>query len=195
MANKTIKSQINRNKAIYSQTRLNNPTQPLHGDNGEVHKMKVNLEGSKPKERHYIEPDAYFGRIVEVSPIYQTKGFEGQDVEKTTISVEITLDGKEKRTVILPHFVSATVIHASKQSGYSDSKLYTVIENAGVMETFKKFWAESKDLEDCNPLFVNWLRTVLIGKDVRVMVKTITPEVGEKYSVVKEIIKFLPMEV
>lgn len=147
--------------------------------------VTVNLEAKQMFERHLIEPDAYIGTIVAISDVYSQKGFEEKIVEK--LRVEIELDGKK---IKLPYFLTATVSHASKQAGYSDSKLYSMLDLAKELDNFKKMWSTVADNQDKNQIVVDWLRSQLLSRKVKVMVKTVNAFDGTNYSVVGQIVKF-----
>lgn len=149
--------------------------------------MNVNFGERKEFEKHFVEPDAYFGTIVSISDIYSQKGFEEKIVEKLRLEVEL-----EERKVKLPYFLSAVVSHASKQAGYSDSKLYTLLDLAKELDNFKGMWETIKDHEEKekNLAFVDWLRGKLLSRKLKVMTKTVQSLDGSKYSVVQQVVKF-----
>lgn len=153
--------------------------------------VKVNLDNKQEVKRFSVEADTYAGRIVEVSDIKKQKGFEEKEVEKLRVIVE--LDFKQNgENVKLPYFLTASVSHASKRPGYSDSKLYTLLELAKELDNFKVMWetVDDKSEDEKNKVLVEWLRSKLLGRKVKIMTKTVKGTDGSAYSVVHQVVKF-----
>ena len=166
----------------------------------EKEKMQVNLEPRQKFEKSFVEPDVYVATVVEISDIKQEKGFpkkneqgvlEQKMVDKFRIDVELDLEHNGKK-VRLPYFLSASVTHASKQAGYSDSNLYTVLSLAKELDNFKVLWNVLADQtkEEQHLAFTDWLRAKLLSRKVKVMTKTTKAIDGTNYSVVQQIVKF-----
>lgn len=163
--------------------------------------MNVNLEPKQKVERYLVEPDAYIATVVEISDIRQEKGFpkkneqtgilEQKMVDKFRIDVELdqVQNGKKVR---LPYFMTASVSHASKSAGYSDSNLYTLLNLAKELDNFKVVWNVLADQskEEQHVAFVDWLRAKLLSRKLKVMTKTVQGLDGSKYSVVQQVVKF-----
>ena len=163
--------------------------------------MNVNLEQKQKYEKWVIEPDTYIGTIVEISDIKTEKGFPQKNKDGTVESkmvdkfrIEVELDYLiNNRKVKLPYFLNATVSHASKSDGYSDSKLYTLLEQANELEAFKGMWAvlTDKSKEEQNKWFIDWLRAKLLSRKIKIMPKTVKSSFdGSPYSIIGQVIKF-----
>lgn len=162
--------------------------------------MNVNLEPKQKFEKTFVEPDAYVATVVEISDIKQEKGFpkkneqgilEQKMVDKFRIDVELDLEHNGKK-VRLPYFLSASVTHASKQAGYSDSNLYTLLSLAKELDNFKTLWNVLADQskEEQHLAFADWLRSKLLSRKVKVMTKTVKAMDGTNYSVVQQVVRF-----
>ncbi|MDP2671975.1 MAG: hypothetical protein Q8O68_00510 [Candidatus Daviesbacteria bacterium] len=154
----------------------------------------VDFEGSgKQRERSFVEPDVYIASIVGVSDIYvSTNPFNNEEEGKMTITFEVMPDLSVAKFVQLPYFIRAKIVHSGKKQGYSDSKLYTLLLKAGLLEECKTFFDGIKDDADNEKKVVDWLKEKLMGKSVKVMAKTIQPkDGGSVYSTVSEVIKFV----
>lgn len=150
--------------------------------------VKENL-GVFQIERHQVDDESYNGEIVGVSEIYETKDFNGQPVEKLHIDINV------KDGINLPFYLAAVVSDAGENtSRYRNSKLYDLLKAADVFDRYqnvrKKIFASDSAVHQ-NRALHEFLRSVLMGKKVKVITKTIEPENGESYSVVDTIVQFL----
>ena len=109
--------------------------------------------------------------------------------------ISTLLDGvkdKDNNEVILPMFVNPMITKAYNK-GVSDSKLYSILEAAGLLEEIGRMSGELEMLEALRA----FLESRLQSRSVRVEVKTTNKNNPEKdsYSTVKSILRFKPVEV
>ena len=155
----------------------------------------INLDGNSGQEefvKALVAEDAYDGTIVSVT-IQETRAYESNQMEKKFL-VSILLDGvkdKDGSEVILPMFIKPTITKAYDK-GKSNSKLYSVIESAGLLEEIGRMSGELEMLEALRA----FLESRLQSRSVRVEVKTTNKNNPEKdsYSTVKSILRFVQEE-
>jgi len=155
----------------------------------------INLDGNSGQEefaKALVAEDAYDGTIVSVTT-QETRAYESNQMEKKFL-VSILLDGvkdKDDNEVILPMFIKPTITKAYDK-GKSNSKLYSVIEAAGLLEEIGRMSGELEMLEALRA----FLESRLQSRSVRVEVKTTNKNNPEKdsYSTVKSILRFEPQE-
>jgi hypothetical protein len=151
----------------------------------------TNLEGKKA-DRVLVDVDSYEAVITKIGEIREFKTAfvnkeTGKSEEKTqnkfAIEWKIANKGNAEGKII-PMFVGTRI---SKGSGsYSNSKLYDVLDKAGLIEEFKK---ANKITDDD---IMEWLRKKLTDRIAKVITKTVNKNEKEKsYSVVDDIVKFL----
>ena len=155
--------------------------------------MVLEKMGQMQIERVHVDDDTYSGKIVEISDIYEATNPAGRRVEKIRIGIK-TDEGD-----LIPQFLTATVSDAGEHSRkYSNSKLYDLMKRADVLDAYEKVreevFKEGLDPAVQNARFVGFLRQELVGREVKVTTKTVTPESGELYSVA-EILRFLDQAV
>jgi hypothetical protein len=153
---------------------------------------KINLDGTKKAyevETHYVPADSYEGRISEVSDVITTT-YQGVSKQKTVLTIEIP-DAKGKKKIPLKLWVALSVTKGS--DGYSSSKLYELFEKASALEMFEAFVKDKLDENGELPdeSLVEFIRATLYGREVKALVEVKNKD-GTDYSVVKDIIKFLP---
>ena len=155
-----------------------------------------NLDGKKPQitvQRHYLPAEAdgvpivYEGKIKDISDIYKTKKLDADAEEDRivlTVGVTSTISGNttdiidEKEISCYMNFV------VSKGSGaYSNSRLYDVLETADLLKRAEGVASAANEQQ------LTFLREELIGKKVRVLLKTAKKGQPDQYSVVKKIVK------
>lgn len=176
--------------------------------NNATKKQKVIRKGEKKMEngfsvdfsgegktfvKPFVDPDSYEATVVNVSDIFVTKNNFSQE-EEAKISFTFELDGvqdKEGKAVRIPYYVRAKIVHAAKKEGFSDSKLYSLLEKCGKLEECKKYWQSIKDSADKDNQLANWLKTSFLGERAKVVTKTVVPKQGDKYSTISEVLKFL----
>ncbi len=155
----------------------------------------INLDGNSGQEefvKALVAEDAYDGTIVSVT-IQETRAYESNQMEKKFL-VSVLLDGvkdKDDSEVVLPMFIKPTITKAYDK-GKSNSKLYSVIESAGLLEEIGRMSGELEMLEALRA----FLESRLQSRSVRVEVKTTNKNNPEKdsYSTVKSILRFVPQE-
>jgi len=156
----------------------------------------INLDGKSGQEdfvKALVAEDAYDGTIVSVS-IQETRAYESNQMEKKFL-VSILLDGvkdKDDNEIVLPMFVKPTITKAYDK-GKSNSKLYSVIEAAGLLEEIGRMAGELEMLDALRA----FLESRLQSRSVRVEVKTTNKNNPDKapYSTVKSILRFKLVEV
>lgn len=160
-------------------------------ENKDAKGFVVSFEGAYPeKKRDFLEPDSYEAVIVGVSDVFVQKNvFNNQDEGKLCVTFEVPQKTADAKTVT--YFIKAKIAHSAKKEGYSDSKLYTLLEKAKLLDKCKAFWATIETTENKDVALVSWLRENLLGRDTKIVVKTIIPKEAAKYSVVSEVIRFL----
>lgn len=144
---------------------------------------KINTSGEMPQdfERPLIAEDAYEG-VLDLEPEVKEVG-NATYGKKKKILVRVILDRIEK-TVELPLFLNPNVVKGSGK--YSDSKLYTILEKAGILEEFKTYFKDGEVADEEVLKFCEKLK----GRRARVMVKNVDGPNG-KYSTVKDVIRFV----
>jgi hypothetical protein len=154
--------------------------------------VRVNLEKNRDRKLVLVEPDTYEARIIDISDIFISPGYNGMEMEKLIIRFNIYY--QKENPISLPMFVSAVV---SKGNGdYNNSKLYDVLEKADEIDRFKSFGDELEQITDeqkRNSTFITYLKKNLMGKTCKILVKTVTSKSGDAYSVVDKVIKFNPV--
>ncbi len=155
--------------------------------------FEVDFE-AKERKRLFLQPDSYPATIVGVGEIFQQKNPFNNNEEESKLAIQLQVNGffSEGKAVQFPYFMKAKIAHSAKKEGYSDSKLYSLLDKAQLIEECKNFWTTIKD----NPLkdaeLVRWLREQLLGREVKVLIKTVIPKDGsDKYSMVGELLRFL----
>ena len=154
--------------------------------------VKENL-GELKIERFLVPVDSYVGVIKEVSEVYATTNYNGKDVEKIRLDIEIETEKEGK--VILPLFMTATISDAGENnSKYRNSRLYDLLVQGKQFGNYEKMrdtiFKEGLAPEESNKLFVDFLRKIFMGKKVKVLTKTVKPSKGEDYSVIADVMKF-----
>ncbi len=149
--------------------------------------MEINLDGNnqaKMGKAYGIPQDSYQATITEIGEPFKGKGYKPTDpeIEKIWIKYEVKLepettvtvyDGEETpkqetvQTVELKQYLSAKITKGSGE--YSNSKLYDLIEAMQLKELIKE--ENGKQSFDDTKVFVEWLRTKIVGASVKVQVK------------------------
>ena len=158
----------------------------------EVH---IDLEGKSGQEefaKALVAEDAYDGTIVSVAT-QEVKGWKSEGMVKKFL-ISTLLDGvkdKDGNEIILPMFVNPMITKAYNK-GVSDSKLYSILEAAGLLEEIGRMSGELEMLEALRA----FLESRLQSRSVRVEVKTTNKNNPEKdsYSTVKSILRFVEQE-
>jgi hypothetical protein len=153
--------------------------------------VRVNLKKNRNSKQVLVEQDTYEARIINITDIFVSPGYNGKEMEKLIINFNLYY--RKENPISLPMFVSAIV---SKGNGdYHNSKLYDILEKATEIDRFKSFGDELEQVTDeqkMNSMFVTYLKKNLIGKTCKILVKTVTSKSGDAYSVVDKVIKFYP---
>lgn len=155
----------------------------------------IDLEGKSGQEefaKALVAEDAYDGTIVSVV-IQEVKAWKSEGMAKKFL-VSVLLDNqkdKDGNEVILPMFVNPMITKAYNK-GVSNSKLYDILEKAGLLEEIGRMSGELEMLEALRA----FLESRLQSRSVRVEVKTTNKNNPEKdsYSAVKSILRFVEVE-
>ena len=157
--------------------------------------MRVNLDGKSQGDgdtpKPFLQEDSYPSVIQEISDIeeYKVWNEENKMEEKMRIKFRVK-DGEDKQHEL--NMYPKPLV--TKGSGtYSNSKMYDVLDKAGLLDEFKKVWEQISVLTDPkakNAAFVDFLQKNLVNKPCKVMVKTVKKGTPEQYSIVKEVIRF-----
>lgn len=157
---------------------------------------KVDLTGESQTEwkLFFIPPDAYEGVIMEISDPILTKGYEeGKPKTKTIFTCEIS--NPKGKLIPLQMWVGLTVTKGrTSGSGkkYSNSKLYDLLNKAGLLDEFASYYKENKQEDELSDAsLVKFLKDKFIGKTAKFDVVTSTTKEGKEYSTVKDIKRFL----
>lgn len=147
----------------------------------------IDLNGSGNQnqkiDRVLVAEDAYDAVIKSVSTI-ETKDFESKQLKKKIVFQIAIMT--EKGEVELPLFVNPVIKKSSGTKGYSNSKLYDLLDNAKLLEQV----AIAQEQINNVLALQDFLAGVLIGKKCRVLVKTTNKGKENAYSSIKDIVKF-----
>jgi len=154
--------------------------------------VKINL-GKFETERAIVDDDSYEAKVVGVSDVYEAMDYNGKSVEKIRFDFEL-LSGEK-----IPYFVSAVISDASEHNAkYKNSKLYDIMVQADALDDFQtvcgETFTEDQDAAQQNAVFVDFLRSILVNRRVKVLTKAVNPKSGDPYSVVDSVLKFHPKE-
>ena len=152
--------------------------------------FEINFEGGAKKQKKYnLKTDTYTARISNVSDMFQTMKWQSTEMEsKFTIEFEIPQSTEPAK---LAFFVRPKIMHSAKKKGYSDSALYQILERANLLEECKTFLTTLSEIDkDRDQKIIEWLKSVLINRQVRVYIKNVKSAEGEEYSSIQEIIEF-----
>lgn len=151
--------------------------------NGKGDKMPVsNVTGEyEPRERVLVPDDSYEGTVLEVSDPFDTT-YKDKTTSKRSVQVEFEF---EKETKTLPMFLTNSV---TKGSGdYSSSKLFELLEVAGILKEYEE---NEERLKDDNN-FTVWINEKIKDKKVKFTTKRVNKNDSDKtYSVIDRIVRF-----
>ena len=144
-------------------------------------------------ERVFLPEDSYEFEVKGIGNVFEGR-YEDKVTEKLPLTLEITHENKKHE---IPFFVSTTI--TSGDGTRKSSKLFDVIEKASLLDDLKKtaeYWTgfggnpeEVKKKQ--NSALVEWLKTNLMGKKGKCMLKTTKSKFDNKpYSVVDKIARF-----
>ena len=174
--------------------------------------LDIDMEGNKRIERpvYRIETDSYEGIIRSVSDIFKSKKYQSDEmVNKLSITVgfpqfkyedvcvnkeQVSLEPDE---VQFPLFMTAKISKGGVSStgkAYRSSKLYTIIEMAGLLPEFTTTVLPQlnaiEDKEEKAKKFLDWLRDKIVGRKVKGLIELKKGTKGE-YSRLKDINRFI----
>ncbi len=127
-------------------------------------------------------PVAYTGIIEEISEPYEQPKFQSEGVQtKITIKIRVLEKSDANNKVDLPMFL--TFIKTKGSGAYSNSKLYDVLDTAGLLK-------ESEGLDSTESKGqLEWLRNRLCTLKAKFLIKTVKKGTPDAYSVVDKIVK------
>ena len=144
--------------------------------------------GGRVSTKILIPEDSYQGVVSRVdlieSPVYNKPG---QLQKKVVIQVQLHGEGSEDAE--LPLFANPVIKKSGGTKGYSNSKLYDVLESANVLEEAK---GAHEALETFEGL-VGFLDARLKGRKCKALVSTVNKGSDNAYSTVKNILRFEPV--
>ena len=154
----------------------------------------IDLEGKSGKEefaKALIPNDAYDGTVISVA-LQNIRAYNSDKMIKKFL-FSILIDGqkdKDGNEVMLPLFVKTTISKAYGP-GVSNSKLFDILEEAGLLGEIEGMHSAGKVTEE---MLRGFLESRLQSKSVRVEVKTSNEKNPDKesYSTVKSILRFEP---
>jgi hypothetical protein len=134
-------------------------------------------------ERVLIAEDSYNGKIKGIEKI-ELPNFTDKTKKETKLKVTIIVEEKE-----LVHFLAPKIMKASTTSKkkYSNSKLYDLLVDLKLKDKAKE---KKEELTTIDGLQL-FLSQELVGKTVRVQVKTSKANTDEAYSTIGKILRFV----
>jgi len=134
-------------------------------------------------EKHLVPEDAYAGVIKSVE-LTDTKAYNSEEqVKKLVFAIEIEHEGKK---IELPLFCNPIIKRSSGAKGYSNSKLFDLIDKAGLLSVAE---TKSEELKTFAGL-TDWLVQKMLKLECKVLVKTTNKNTDSAYSSIKDIVRF-----
>ena len=145
----------------------------------------VDFEGKKTIASKALVPeDAYDATFMSVSR-EQVPSYDNPKVATTKIIFQVALD--DAKNTVLPLFANPIIKKSSGTKGYSDSKLYSLLEAAGLLDAAKK---QHEALETFEGL-AGFLDANFKGRRARVVVKVSNKGTENAYSTIGNVVRFL----
>ena len=132
-----------------------------------------------------IDEDAYDAIVVKCDLVTVPSYDDPKTPENKIV---FTMGVKAKEPVDLPLYCNPVIKKASAggKKSYSNSKLYDIIEKAGLLEKAKK----QHDVLETLQGLTSWLDASLRGRQCRVLVKTRNKGMENSYSTVADVVRF-----
>lgn len=149
--------------------------------------VRIDLDGkaSTEYETYLIPEDSYDAEIVAINQ-RESPNYDNPKVKETKFVFSCLIDGKELLFWANPKITKGSTSKSGKS--YSNSKLYEVLDKAGLLGKIGEKKAELLTLDGLQ----QFMSSNLVGKKVRCVVKTRNKGGGEKeYSSVSEFLRFL----
>ncbi len=156
--------------------------------------VPIDLDGTandeSMRDKVLIPADSYFGEILiadmaDVKKYTQPEGAKEIVTEKKIIFT-IKISGEGSKDAELPLYCNPIIKKSGGQKGYSNSKLFDILESAGELESVK----ENKDKIGTYEGLLSFLKEALEGRKIKALVKTSNKGTDRAYSTVSEIVRF-----
>ena len=150
----------------------------------------VDFDGtSQDYSKPLIAEDSYKG-VIEAVDLIEVPSYNNPEVKEKKVVVKIKLEGEGSDGVVLPLYANPIVKKSSGTKGYSNSKLYDLLVNAGLLDDAKKTHEALETFEG----LVGYLSAKLVGRKVKALVKNRRKGTDGAYSSVGDILRFEPAE-
>ena len=149
----------------------------------------VDFEGttqSSAPAKVLIEEDSYLGVVVSVDLI-KSASYDNKNVVVDKVVFAIRLDDEGVTDAELAMFVNPIIKKSSGTSGYSNSKLYDLLEKSGDLEAAKAQGDRIKKLVG----LLEFLQATYVGRKCKALVKTTNKGTDKQYSSVGNIVRFV----
>lgn len=154
-------------------------------ENENKKEVLVDFDGSTKSEYSNVllDDDTYAGKIV-ACELVEVPNYEGTGTSnKIVFSIKLVeVEGEPE----IPLYANPVVKKAGGTKGYSNSKLYDLLEASGELENAR---GDSSVLETFEGLHA-WLESALVGRECKVLSRTANKGKENAYSVVERVIKF-----
>ncbi len=148
----------------------------------------VDFEGtaqSNAPKKVLVEEDSYFAEVTSVESI-KAASYDNKSVLVDKLVFSMALEGEGSDGAELAMFVNPIIKKSSGTAGYSNSKLYDLLDKAGEMDNAKAKGDELKSLVG----LVEFLQLAFMGRKCKVLVKTTNKGKENQYSSVGNVIRF-----
>ena len=152
----------------------------------------VDFEGtSKEAEaKILIQEDSYKGEIIGVDlisvPAYEQPKGAKETLMENKVVFQIKLSGEGSDNAVLSMYANPVIKKSSGTKGYSNSKLFDLLEMAGELEEAKSQWEALETLKG----LVGFLSARLVGRNVKALVKTRNKGTENAYSGIGSVVRF-----
>lgn len=149
--------------------------------------VMVDFEGTAQSavKKTLIQEDSYPGEIISVELI-EVPNYEDKNKADKKLIFQVKLAGEGTLGAILPLYVNPTIKKSGGKAGYSNSKLYDMLDKAGELEAAKSRRAELVKLDG----LLAFLSEKFVGKKVKALVKTRNKGKEGAYSTIADILRF-----
>ena len=157
---------------------------------GKRKEVFVDFNGtSQEYAKALIAEDSYKGAI-EAASLIDVPAYNQPGITEKKVVIQVKLEGEGSDNVTLPLYANPIVKKSSGTKGYSNSKLYDLLVNAGELEEAKK---QHEALETFEGL-VGFLDARLKGRRVKALVKNRRKGTDSVYSSIGDILRFEPTQ-
>ena len=154
----------------------------------------VDFDGtSKEAEANVlIQEDSYPGEIVSVDlisvPAYEQPKGAKETVMENKVVFHIKLSGEGSNDAVLSMYANPIIKKSSGTKGYSNSKLFDLLDMSGELDAAKASWEALETLKG----LVGFLSAKLVGRKVKALVKTRNKGTENAYSGIGSFVRFEP---